>query len=151
MKTFSISYTRWKRSIFITGHEGKEERMCCKAFQHTESSPLTKHALVSSDEKNFFQYQWVNSQKNCWLDLSPQDVTMLIKSKHPDHFMVFRVGSQVMVTLCLHSSYYKAKMDASIKGLEELMLSWIKSMAAGRLYNWQQDSALYHTSRKTQS
>ena len=44
-----------------------------------------------SDDKNFYQDQMVNSQNNHWLALSPQDVLVLMETKHPVHIMVFRV------------------------------------------------------------
>ena len=35
-----------KEPIFISSHEGQEEKLNCKAFEQTQASPLTKHALV---------------------------------------------------------------------------------------------------------
>ena len=35
-----------KDQLFIPGYEGQVERLCCKAFQQTEASPPTEHALV---------------------------------------------------------------------------------------------------------
>ena len=35
-----------KGSIFIVGHEERNERPHCKAFEQIQTSPLTEHALV---------------------------------------------------------------------------------------------------------
>ena len=80
-----------KGQFFIIGHVRQKERLHCKAFQPTQTSSPTKHALVFSDEKNFCQDKMVNSQNNSWLALFPQDVLILMKTKHPIHIMLFEV------------------------------------------------------------
>ena len=40
--------------------------------------------------------------------------------------------------------------EAYIKCLEEIVLLWIKSLAARRPYIWHQDSVPWHTSKRTQ-
>ena len=87
MKTFGISYKRWKGDNFITGHEGPEERPHCKAFQQTQTSPPTEHILVFLRWKKFCKDQMMNSQNDHWLTLSPWDVPIVIKTKHPVHII----------------------------------------------------------------
>ena len=95
--------------------------------------PLQPNMLrFFSDEKN----QMVNSQNNCWLALSPQDVPILMKTKHPVHTMVLGVitseGDVTVPFIFPHSP--RLNMEAYNKCLMESVLPSIKRMAAGRPY-----------------
>ena len=45
-------YNLRKGSIFITGHQGQEKRLSCKAFEQIQVSPPADHGLVFLREKN---------------------------------------------------------------------------------------------------
>ena len=80
------------RYFSYKGHERQEERPHFKTFQYTQASLLSNILWIFSDEKNFSQYQMVNSQNNRWFALSPQDVLMVMKTKYPVPIMVFGIG-----------------------------------------------------------
>ena len=60
----------------------------------------------------------------------------------------YSVGDVLLPLIFSHS--LRLNMDAFIKCLKEVVLSWIKRVGAGRRYNWQQDSAPCHSYRGTQ-
>ena len=101
-----------------------------------------------SDDKNFCRDHMVNSQNNCWIALSKQDVLIGIKIKLSVHIKVF-----VLITsdgdIMLPFNFHKA--SDSKQSPKEVMLPKIERVAAGRPYIWQQDSALCCTSRRIQS
>ena len=61
-----------KKTIFIIGHEGKEESLHSKVLELKYSLQLHK-LWFFSDEKDFCQDQMVNSQNNCWFAVFQQD------------------------------------------------------------------------------
>ena len=77
---------------------------------------------------------------------------ILMETKYPINVMVFEVV-KIMVTLYLYSSFRmvpRLNKEASIKCLEEEVLSWIERMFTERTYAWRQDYTLCHTSKRTQ-
>ncbi|QQP53619.1 Uncharacterized protein FKW44_006153 [Caligus rogercresseyi] len=105
-----------------------------------------------SDEKNFTQDQKHNSQNNRWCVKNPHEVPIVGQTKFPAAVMVFGIISSngdVMPPyffpkgLRLNSEGYVALM-------KDVVAPWIKKVAAGRPYVFQQDSAPCHTSHKTQ-
>ena len=87
-------------------------------------------------------------QNNRWL--AQQGVSILMKTKHLVLIMMFKrlacddgVISSVIILHCL-----RLNGDASIKCLEEVVLSWIKKEAVGRSYIWQQVSGPCHSIRR---
>ena len=110
----------------------------CKAFQQTQTSPLTEHPLFFSlDEKNFNQNQMVNSHKNHWVSLSSQDISILMKTKHPVHIMGFRMVTNNGDIMLPFIFPWRPTQ-------EKVVLPWIKRVAAGRHYIWQQDYHMLH-------
>ena len=73
----------------------------------------------------------VNSQNNCWLALSSQDVPIVMKTKHLVHVMVFGVVTSNGDVLPPFISPHSLRLN--IKCLEEVELSWIERVAAGNL------------------
>ena len=117
-------------------------------------NPLELNRLrFFSHKKNLCDDQMDNSQINHWLALSQQNIPIVIKTKYPVHIMVFGVvtsnGDVMLSFIFLHG--FILKMAAYTKCLEEVMLLWIKKVAAGRPYVGQLDSAPCHTSRIIQS
>ena len=78
----------------------------------------------------------VNSQNNHCLSLSPQDVPIIMKTKHPVH-MVFEVvtsDGDVMPPFILPYCLTLNK-EAFIKYLEEVGLNWMKRVAVDSTLN----------------
>ena len=95
----------------------------------------------------------VNLQNNRWLALFAQDISILVKTKHPVHvteFVEVTSDDNILHPFIFPHSF-RLNSQADIKYLEDVVLIWIKRVAPGRPYIWQQDSAPYHTSRRTQS
>ena len=103
----------------------------------------------SSDVKNFCQNQMGNSQNNHWFTLSPQNVPILMKSKYPVPIMKFRVFTSDCDVMSPFI-FCRFNAEGNTKCQEEVALLWIEEITAGRSYIWQNNSAPYHTSRKTQ-
>ena len=86
----------------------------------------------------------VNSQNKHWLALSRQDVLTVMKTKHSILIMVFEVlindGDVIFPFIFPHGC--RLNMEAYIKSMEEVVLSWIERVAAGRLYIWQRDCTI---------
>ncbi|QQP50608.1 Uncharacterized protein FKW44_011657 [Caligus rogercresseyi] len=96
-----------------------------------------------SDEKNFTQDQKHNSQTNRCCVRNPHEVPIVAQTKFPAAVMVFGIISSDSDGLRLDSEGYVALM-------RDVVAPWIKKVAAGRPYVFQQDSAPCHTSCKTQ-
>ena len=120
-----------KLPIFITGHEGQEEKLYSKAFEQTQASPPTKHALI------FLRWEkllMVKSQSNSWLDLFPQDEPILMKTKFPVYTIVFGVvnSDNKIMQLLIIPHGHGLNMEADIKSVGVVVLPWIKQVAVGR-------------------
>ena len=139
---YSVFLKHEKGPIFMKDH-------AAKLFKKLKHPLQLKILWFFSDEKNFCQDQMVNSQNNCWFAPSPQNVLIVMKSKQPVHIMVLGVVTSNGDMLPFIFLYCLIHKEAYIKCLKEVILAWIKSMATGRPYIWQQDSATYHTIRRT--
>ena len=70
-------------------------------------------------------------------------MNILMKTKHPVHILVFGVvirDGDIMHPFISHG--LRLKIEAYINCLEEVVVPWIKILAAGRPYIWQQYSVL---------
>ena len=108
--------------------------------------PLELNMLwLFSSENNFYQ-----NQKNYWVALSTQYVPILMKNNHSVYIFGFGVVTRDgdMPPFIVPHSFRLYKGQHQV--LDEVVLLWIKTVAARRLYIRQQDSALCHTSRRTQ-
>ncbi len=64
-------------------------------------------------------------------------------------YLLFKSDGHVM-PLSIFPHNLRLSTEACLKCLKEVVLTWIERMAAGRPKVWQQNSALCHTSRRTQ-
>ncbi|QQP53137.1 Transposable element tcb2 transposase [Caligus rogercresseyi] len=94
-----------------------------------------------SDEKNFTQDQKHNSQNNRCCVRNPHEVPIVAQTKFPAAVIVFGVIS---------SDGPETGLGGICGTHEDVVAPWIKKVAAGRPYVFQQDSAPCRTSRKTQ-
>ena len=85
MKTFGNSHS----TFFITNSE--EQDCAAKLFNKLKHFLQPRMLRIFTDEKKFYQDEMVNLQNTLWLSLSPQDVPIVMKTKHPIHIMVFEV------------------------------------------------------------
>ena len=74
----------------------------------------------------------VNSQKNCWLGLSPQYIPIAIKSKHQVPITVFGVitNDGYVMPPFIFLNGFRINTNTYVKCLLELMLSFILKVAA---------------------
>ena len=109
-----------------------------RTFEETQASSQIEHALVFSDEKNFYSDQMINSQNNRWLYLTPQDLLILMKTKHWVHIIVFGVitSDNDVIPPFIFPNGLRLNIKAYIKCLEEVMVSCIKRVTGGRSYIW---------------
>ena len=84
------SYKIRKSQFLSQDMKDKRKDRAAKLFNKLKH-PLQTKMLFFSDEKNFYQVQIVNSQNCNWLALSPQDLLILMKTKHLIHIMMFEV------------------------------------------------------------
>ena len=79
-------------------------------------------------------------------------IFILMKTKHPADIMLFGVVTSDVdvMPLFIYPRGLRLNTETNIMCLEEVVLTWICWVGAGRSYVWKQVSALGHTSRKTQ-
>ena len=152
----NIRYFSYKmrRDQFLSQAMKDKRKDCAIKVLNKLKHPLQPNTLwFFSDEKCFCQNRMVNSQNDRWFALYPQDVPILMKTKHPVHIMVFGVVSSDgdIMPPFIFPHGLKLNTEAYIKCLEKVVLPWIVEVATGRPYVWQQDSAPSHTSWRTQS
>ena len=95
----------------------------------------------------------MGSQNNRWLAASPKDVPRVMQTKFLATILVFGVVSSEGDVMPPHFFAEGLRLDTNgyIRVLSEVVKPWIDQVAAGRPFVWQQDSALCHTSRRTQA
>ena len=105
-----------------------------------------------SDKKNFCQDQVVSNQNNRWLAVCSEDVAKVMQTKFPATVMVLGVvlSEGHIMPLYIFQKGLKVNTMEYLKVLEMHVLPWIRKVANGRPYVWQQDLAPCHTLRKTQ-
>ena len=130
-----FSYKMKGEPIFITGYERQEAKACCKAFLQIQVFPAIEHTLFLSED------QITNSQNNHWFALSPQDVPIVMKSKHPVHIKVFGVvtSNDDIMPRTQHRGQHQVLGEDSA-GLDQ-------DPPAGRPHVCQQDYLPCHTNR----
>ena len=106
-----------------------------------------------SDEKNFTQDRKHNSQNKSWYARNPTNVPIVGQTKCPAAaVMVFGIISSEGDVMPPH--FFEKGLRLNSEGyvalLRDVVAPWIKRVAAGRPYVFQQDSAPCHTSRTTQ-
>ena len=75
-----------------------------------------------------------------------------MKTKHPIHIVVCGVvtSNSGVMPLFIFPHGFRFNMEVYIKCLEEVVLPWIKRVAAEKFYIWQKDYVPCNTSGKTQ-
>ena len=118
-------------------------------LKHTSSGMLK----FFSDEKIFVQDMKPNQQNNRWLSASPEEVPIVMHSKHPAHVMVLGVISSdgdVMEPVFIPDGLHLGA-NSYVRLLDEHVKPWMDMVANGRPYVFQQDSAPAHKARTTQA
>ena len=105
-----------------------------------------------SNEKNFDLDQKVNRRNDRWLCSDPQEVPTAMHTKFPSNVMVLGVISNERHVMPPHffEQGHRVNAAAYIDILASVVLPWIESVAQGRPYVFQQDSAPAHTAHTTQ-
>ena len=105
-----------------------------------------------SDEKNFTQDQKHNSPNNRCCVKNPHEVPIVGQTKFPAAVMVFGIISSDGDVMPPHffPKGLRLNSEGYVALMKDVVAPWIKKVAAGRPYVFQQDSAPCHTSRKTQ-
>jgi transposase len=115
--------------------------------------PRTPEQLIFfSDEKNFSQDQKVNRQNDRWLCSEPDEVPIVMATKFPATIMVLSVISNEGDVMPPHFFQKGQRVDAEayIHVLRTVVEPWMRQVAAGRHFVFQQDGAPAHTANKTQ-
>ena len=123
-----------KRPSLIINQKDKRKEHTAKIFNKFKHLLQLNIPCFFWDKKTFHQDQMVNSQNNYWFALSPQNVPIVMKIKHPVHIMVLGVvtsNSNIMSPLIVPHGL-RLNMDAHINCLEEVVLPWIKRVTAGK-------------------
>ena len=147
------SYKMRKGQLLTAKAKEKRLKHSKKLLNKLKHPLQTNMIWFFSDEKNFCQDQAVNSQNNRWLAVCPKDVPKVMQTKFPATVMVFGVVSSEghVMPPYIFPKGLKVNTEEYLKVLEMHVLPWIRKVAAGRPYVWQQDSAPCHTSRKAQA
>ena len=106
-----------------------------------------------SDEKNFCQDQVHNSQNHRWIATNIRHMPRVMKTKFPGMVMVFGVVSSEGHIMPLHIFEVDSKVNTKVylDVLKSVVIPWCNQVAGGRLWVWQQDSALAHKSKEPQA
>ncbi|QQP41220.1 Uncharacterized protein FKW44_015518, partial [Caligus rogercresseyi] len=101
---------------------------------------------------NFTQDQKHNSQNNTCCVRNPHEVPIVAQTKFPAAVMVFGIISSDGDVMPPHFFPKGLRLDSEgyVALMRDVVAPWIKKVAAGRPYVFQQDSAPCHTSHKTQ-
>ena len=113
-----------KEQFLSQAMKDKRKDRAAKLFNKLKHPPKQNMPWYFSDEKNCCWSLIVNSQNNHWLALSPQDVPIVMKSKHPVHIMVFGLvtsdGDIMPPFIFPHGLRFNT--EAYIKCLEKVVL-----------------------------
>ena len=118
-----FSYKMRKGQFFLSqAKKDKRKNDTVKLFNKFKR-PLQPNMLwFFSDNKNFCHNQKVNIQNKRLLPLCPQDVALMMKSKHPVHTRVVPSNGDIRPPLIFPQGL-RFNMEAYIKCLEEIVLS----------------------------
>ena len=146
-----VSYRR--RTGQLLTQEKKDKRLAvAKKLLTKIKHPKTQNPLIFfSDEKNFCQEQKLNKQNDRWLARSPFLVPKIMRAKYPSHVMVFGVVSNEGDVMPPHFYEIGLRLNADryIDMLRTVAIPWMKRVARGRPFLFQQDGAPCHTAAKT--
>ena len=111
-----------KGPIFITDHEGQEEKLCCKVFKQIQVSQ-TKHDLVFLRWGKFPPGSECELTKQLLVCSVPTNALIMMKTKHPGFGVITSDGDVMPSFIFLYG--LRLKTEAHIKCLEEAWLAWI--------------------------
>ena len=88
-----------------------------------------------------------------WIATNNRDVPRVMKTKFPATVMVFGVVSSEGHIMPPHIFEVDLKFNTKVylDVLKSVVIQWCNQVAGGRLWVWQQDSALAHNSKETQA
>ena len=117
--------------------------------KHPEKDNLLK---FFSDEKNFDQDQKINRRNDRWLCKDPDEVPRIMHTKFPATIMVLGVVSSEGDVMPPHYFLKGQRVNAAdyINVLRDVVKPWMDTIADGRPYVFQQDSAPAHKAKATQ-
>lgn len=131
----------------------KDKRlMVAKKLLTKIKNPKSSNLLIFfSDEKNFCQKQKLNRSNDRWLARSPFLVPKITRAKYQLHVMVFTVISNNVHVMPPHfyEDGLQLNVDCYIKMMKTVAIPWMKRIARGRLFVFQQDRAPCNTAGKT--
>ena len=122
------------------------------ASSHCKGS-AAKALRFFSDEKYFVVDGHKNKQNMRWICKSPEDVPALMRSKNPSGLMVMGVISNEghVMPPYFFPKGLKINTEVYLDVLQRVMVPWMRSVAAGRPFTFQQDSAPAHKAKKVQA
>jgi DDE superfamily endonuclease len=149
---------KYKSYVMRRGHfmsaKNRENRLIrSKRLLNNLKHPEEPNILwFFSDEKNFDQDQKVNRKNDRWLCSDPSEVPIVMHTKFPSSVMVFGVVTNEghVMPPYFFPQGLRVNADAYIETLDTIVKPWIDTVAQGRPYVFQQDSAPAHTASKTQ-
>lgn len=126
----------------------KAKKLLSKLKNPKEKNPL----IFFSDEKNFQQDQIVNRKNNRWLCENAHEVPILMKTKFPATVMVLSVISNEGDIMSPHffQQGLRVTADVYLEVLRNSVIPWMKKVANGRHFIFQQDGAPAHNAKKVQ-
>ena len=92
------------------------------------------------------RFKWWTCRTTIGMLCLYKNVPILMKSKQSIHIMVFGVvtcNGDIMPPFIFPHDH-TLNMEVYIKNLKEVVLPWIKRVAAAKPYDWQQDCAMPH-------
>ena len=94
-----------------------------------------------------------DSQNHHWIAMNNREVPRVMKTKFPATVMVFGVVSSEGHIMPPHIFEVGLKVNTKVylDVLKSVVIPWCNQVAGGRLWVWQQDSALTHKSKETQA
>ncbi len=93
-----------------------------------------------------------NCQNSRWICQDPADVPVVFRSKNPAGVMVLGVISSEGNIMPPHffPQGLKVNQDMYLDVLRDVVVPWMKEVAIGRKFTFQQDSAPAHKAKKVQ-
>lgn len=142
-----------RRGQFLT-QKAKERRLerARKLLAKLKNPREKKSLIFFSDEKNFQQDQKVNRRNNRWLCESVTNVPIVMKTKFTATVMVLGVVSNEgdIMDPYFFSQGLKINADVYLEVLRDVVVPWMKKVANGRHFIYQQDGAPAHNAKKVQ-
>ena len=108
--------------------------------------------MFLSDEKNFNQDQKVNRKNDRWLALDRSQVPLVMSTKFLTNVMVLGIvcSEGDVMTPYFFDQGLKITAEVYLKILQDVIVPWMKKVAAGRHFIFQEDGAPAHNANKTQ-